>query len=233
MQILWIVLSVLALNAGVLALMFFYFRRLISKTLSLDEILDRARTEVGQLLAELNQTTDRNVSLLEDRVERAREFVKAADKRFEALQRQGSERLREKELFDMLSRAKALVPREEVPHMPESREQASASAMNPPQQAPAASVQTLSESQKSQEISGQAFQAGAESGAANSEFGNSTPRIRKSEKNLDLGLSPAERVLRLWESGISSELIASRLSMTIAEVDLIIAMEEQRRLLRG
>jgi hypothetical protein len=205
MQIFWILLSALAVNAAALAIMFLYFRKLIRNTLGLDDVLDRVRTEVGGMIAELNQTADRNVSLLEDRIERAQSFMKSADKRFEAIARAGDERSRERDIFEKLSRARPLAQPVEP-----AREQAREPARDAPPYEP------------------REGEAGKAPGKAEAPRG---PEIRASEIPVNVGLTPSERAIRLWETGISSEIIASRLSMTVAEVDLIVAMEEQRRLL--
>jgi hypothetical protein len=201
MQIFWILLSALAVNAAALAIMFLYFRKLIRNTLGLDDVIDRVRTEVGGMIAEMNQTADRNVSLLEDRIERAQSFMKSADKRFEAIARASDERSRERDIFEKLSRARPLAqpvePRREMARVPPPPEPREAEAEKAPERTE----------------------------------GPRGPEIRASEIQVNVGLTPSERAIRLWETGISSEIIASRLSMTVAEVDLIVAMEEQRRLL--
>jgi len=215
MQTFWIIVTALAFNAAGLTAMFFYFRRLIRRTLELDEVLDRARDEIGGMIAELNQTTDRNVSLLEDRIAAASSAVDAAEKRFGALSIQAGNRGREREMFDRLSRA------------------GSAMAVQRRTRDPGEDGTTLPPDAGTEPSSEQSDPRPALNPDATSKRAAATPlpQVKKTSAPIDTGLSAHDRVVRLWEQGFSSEIIAPKLGMTIAETDLIIAMEEQRRLL--
>jgi len=50
--------------------------------------IDAIRSEVAQLLAELNNTADRNITVLEDRFARLQELVEAADRRLGLLRKE-------------------------------------------------------------------------------------------------------------------------------------------------
>jgi hypothetical protein len=203
MQTFWIIITALAFNAAALAFMFFYFRRLVRRTLALDEVLDRARDEIGGMIAEMNQTTDRNVSLIEDRIAKAMASVEMAEKRFGALSLQSVNRSKEREIFERLSRAGSAM----------SLSSGSGAVEKEPSQSAAVPPPRLAE---------QAERARPE---------EAMPSIEKRLDQVDTEMPLHERVVLLWEQGFSSELIAPKLGMTIAETDLIIAMEEQRRLL--
>lgn len=217
MQTFWIILSALALNSGALTLMFFYFRRLVRRTLELDEVLDRARQEIGGMIAELNQTADRNVSLIEDRIERAKSLIDTAEKRFELLARESGQRSREREIFERLSRAGASV------------QMAGRNPINEAAAPPAEGVPRPVRLEGSASDRREAETASMDvPGAAPPEV---LPTIGRRAETVDTGPSPAEKAVGLWERGFSPELIAPKLGMTVAEIDLIISMEEQRRLL--
>jgi len=235
MQTFWIIVTALAFNAAGLAAMFFYFRRRIRRTLELDEILDRARDEIGGMIAELNQTTDRNVSLLEDRIAAAAAAVESAEKRFGALSLQAGNRNREREMFEKLSRAGSAIA---VQGGMRAADENAASRSPEPARSPEADMRTSPQTSGGRPIrrteapsTDGARQAGGTEADGGSGEAKSMPRVKKSATPVDTGLSAHDRVVRLWEQGFSSELIAPKLGMTIAETDLIIAMEEQRRLL--
>ncbi|HSV56036.1 MAG TPA: hypothetical protein VLH39_02880, partial [Magnetospirillaceae bacterium] len=58
----------LALNLAGIMLIFLYVRGRVRKALELEGLLARLRGEVGRLVQDLNQTTERNITLLEDAV---------------------------------------------------------------------------------------------------------------------------------------------------------------------
>ncbi|MFP4378667.1 MAG: DUF6115 domain-containing protein [Spirochaetales bacterium] len=49
--------------------------------------LDEIKREVGSIITELNQTTERNIELVENRIETLRELIGEADRRVKALKR--------------------------------------------------------------------------------------------------------------------------------------------------
>jgi outer membrane biosynthesis protein TonB len=75
-------------NILVLLIIFFYFKHRIDKALSTDEIVKTVREEVDQMIVELNQTTNRNIGLIEDSVQRLTEALKKADKRIVLLNKE-------------------------------------------------------------------------------------------------------------------------------------------------
>lgn len=199
MQTFWIVVSALALNSCALAAMFLYFKRLIKRTLGLDEVLDRAREEIGGMIAELNQTADRNVSLIEDRIAKAKSFIETAERSLGLLSRQAGQASREREIYEQLAKA--------------------------------GSARAIRERAQGDSVSVRDDPADIERGDAPRAGEGGMPVIRKSVEAIETAATPAERIIVMWEKGLSPEIIAPKLGMTIAEVDLVIAMEEQRRLL--
>jgi len=107
MSLLWL----LSLNAGVLALMFIYFNRKIAKRLAEQALIERVRSEVGDIIVELNRTTERNVGLVEDRIRDLKETLDSADKRLVLIQREAEKREMSTQVYTHLQRRP--VPRTE------------------------------------------------------------------------------------------------------------------------
>jgi uncharacterized protein YoxC len=85
-----ILLLVAAVAVGY-ALVYFILRKKIARTLAAATVLREVREEVNRILVELNQTTHRNVTLLEDRIASLTELLARADKKI-ALARREAEK---------------------------------------------------------------------------------------------------------------------------------------------
>ncbi len=91
-------LLILAAIAAGYAVIYFLLKKKIARTLSAAAVLREVREEVNRILVELNQTTHRNVTLIEDRIAALSELLARADKKI-ALVRREEEK---KELADKL-----------------------------------------------------------------------------------------------------------------------------------
>ena len=91
-------LLLLAAVAAGYAVVYLLLRKKIARTLSAATVLREVREEVNRILVELNQTTHRNVTLLEDRIASLAEMLARADKKI-ALGRREAEK---QELADRL-----------------------------------------------------------------------------------------------------------------------------------
>ena len=76
------------LNLGILMLMFLFFNRKIGQRLEEQALLERLRQEVGDIIMELNRTTERNIGLIEDRVKILRDLLESSDKRLVLMKRE-------------------------------------------------------------------------------------------------------------------------------------------------
>ncbi len=83
-------LLLVAVVAGYVVV-YFILKKKISRTLGAANVLREVREEVNRILVELNQTTHRNVSLLEDRIASLAEMLARADKKI-ALARRETEK---------------------------------------------------------------------------------------------------------------------------------------------
>ena len=75
-------------NALLIFLIFFYFRRKFHNLIKNESLLIQVREEIQGLIIELNQTTERNLSLTEERIRRLTDLLEKADKTIVLLDRE-------------------------------------------------------------------------------------------------------------------------------------------------
>lgn len=75
-------------NVLLVFLVFFYFRRKFQNLVKSDSLLSQVREEIQELLVEMNQTTERNLSLTEERIRRLTDLLEKADKTIVLLNRE-------------------------------------------------------------------------------------------------------------------------------------------------
>ena len=83
---------VLVLVAGLGVVEYFVLRRVLLRIVDPRAILRELRSEVDALLVELNQATERNISLIEDRIRNLSDKLREADKRIGILRREAARR---------------------------------------------------------------------------------------------------------------------------------------------
>jgi hypothetical protein len=104
---------VAVMNVGLAAVVYLLLVRRIDRKLEPARVVDNIRTEIDGIIVELNQTTDRNIGLVEDRVNRLNTLLEQADRRLAILKREIESRSSSSERYnDILHRA----PRPQHPH---------------------------------------------------------------------------------------------------------------------
>lgn len=76
----------LLLNLALLSILVVWLRRLVVRRLAPERILRDLHGEIQTLVAEVNQTSDHNISIIEDRIAALRELVHNADRQIEELE---------------------------------------------------------------------------------------------------------------------------------------------------
>ncbi|MCX7025564.1 MAG: hypothetical protein NT080_13260 [Spirochaetes bacterium] len=194
--------------------------------------LDRVRREVSALVVEINATTDRNVSLIEDRLQLLKTALDDADRRLGVIDR---ELARKKDERDVYSRLRRSVP--SVHAQPEDRVGDSTRLERAD-----TGDRLLADTgaRDSQAATGQAGETAARSAAGDATVGGpisiavprgpepGVPFVTFSTKPVEIAPSLRERVLDLRKRGFSNDLIAARVGTTIAEIDVIIGIEDRR-----
>jgi hypothetical protein len=186
--------------AGLFAIWFLIKSR-VGRYLELENLLAGVREEARALVLELNETADRNVTLVEDRMGSLRELLAEVDRRIGVERKESGVRAVEREVYAKLSRRRPIVPTSEGTVIPEP----------PPRRLEEAPIPLSL-------------------GAAAEEGGRirSAPEVKLSDELLLSSKSKREEALDLYRRGISADLIAARLGATVAEIELLVEVEERR-----
>jgi hypothetical protein len=221
------ILVLLALDVGGLLLVYVLLRDRVRRATTANAQITEIRDEMSRLVVELNQTTDRNIALIEDRIASLNELLSAADKKIGLLHREIEKHDVGTQVYSRLAEGRpmrggppvqgqvserAMRPQEPAPRQaPRQQPQAGQAAASPgaaagmpqrgqePQGAAAAPAQPL------------AVELSEQPPAANAD----TPDLR-------------ERVLMLHRAGFAASLIASRVGVPLGEVELIISLEQRK-----
>lgn len=214
-----------------------YVKSQLRKALELDSLLADIRKEVGILTTELNQTTDRNISLVEDRMEALHSLLDEADRRMGVVKRELETKASEREVYSRLGK----------PHPVQGTRPQRSQPPLPGLEPAASSV----ESQRSEEWPGsvgspapEPYMAGTQASGLRMPglSGESPIRLDLPRKPVEIiqtheSVIPAkslrEQALDLYSRGFSADIIAARLGTTVAEMDLLISLEEERRQSEG
>jgi DNA-binding NarL/FixJ family response regulator len=92
-------------------------KRKLARALNAAAILGEVREEVNRILVELNQTTNRNITLIEDRIRSLNELLGKTDKRIALLQREAEKQELAARLYSELG-ARRPAPPEDPPAAP-------------------------------------------------------------------------------------------------------------------
>jgi hypothetical protein len=190
----------------------FFIKLKVRRYLELENLLAGVRDEARSLVLELNETADRNVTLVEDRIAALRELLDEVDRRIGVEKKELDIRATEREVYAKLSKRRPIVP---AP----SQEP----VLEPPRPAqdvpitlnlgPAAAV---------------APETRAQGASSNSSAGRAGPEVVLSDDFIVPSRTKREEALDLYRRGISADLIAARLGATVAEIELLIEIEERR-----
>ncbi|MDR0689748.1 MAG: hypothetical protein LBG08_05740 [Spirochaetaceae bacterium] len=202
---------------------FVFFRAYLRRRTGPERILAEFREEADKLIAEIDAITDRDAGLVAERIKTLRDLLEDVDRRIAVYTREINRGKNQEAAYTELGlkgsvlNARGTRPGETKPFPPEKTGDESAV---PPKTA------------EPREIPGE--NPGPPAAAGD---GNPTPRERpRFTRSPGIEPSPpsfAEQVEKLVRAGLSSELIASRLGTTLAEVDLAIALLYRTRNEKG
>jgi len=197
-----IVYFVLIISVSFNFFIFFYFKWYIKRRTSSSALLPEHRTEINRLIADIDAATDRDSLLVEERIKKLKEILDDTDKRISVYVKELDKSRAGEALYTNLGRGIRAALKTEAP--PVQNQSAPLSAARPDTilKTPAPLQQTLPLETPSNTQTAEPAKP---------------PSKRQIRAQIDL----------LANEGVSPEEIASRLDISIAEVDL--AMNLRRR----
>lgn len=106
---------ILAVAIVVMAGGFLYLRNRIERAVSSEEWISRIRDEIDELVLEMNQTAERNVALLEDRIKALETLLENADKKMLLMQKESEKSDLSRQVYSHLKKSTILPVEEEPP----------------------------------------------------------------------------------------------------------------------
>jgi hypothetical protein len=194
---------VVVLNVGLAAVIYLLLVRRIDRRLEPGRVVDAIRSEIDGIIVELNQTTDRNIGLIEDRVTRLNALLEQADRRLAVLKREIESRSSSTERYnDIVKRA----PRPETPAT------VSSGSETPGSETPGS------------ETPGRGTPAGPSSGGGAAGTGS----VQGGERPVGSRAERRKEIIELHRKGIAANIIANRMGSTVGEVELIISLADRK-----
>lgn len=191
--------TLLVVNALAFLALLLWLRRKVDRELDAERAIDRVRREVADLITELNGTTERNITLLEDRVKRLTDLLQKTDKKIAILERESEKHDIGVGVYsDLMERRRRT-----------ARESASGQGTD-------GGYETAAQGEKSVGEGG-----GSDSGGGpGADLSSGTP-----DSQAGTGRSLRNRVRDLHRAGMAAEAIARKVGSSLGEVELIIGLE--------
>lgn len=237
------ILITLVVDVGGLVLVYLLLRDRLRRAASSEARVAEIREEVSRLLVELNQATDRNVALMEDRIGILNDALSTADKKIGLLRR-------ETEKHDVGSRIYSRLAEGRPPRPVEAEDSRQAPpGAAPVQPQPAAAPLAVELSERPAQAAGRLpppgrSRAGASRGLSAADTAGARALGADDAGADDAGAGDAgpgepanvasrsgdvrQRVMMLFRAGFSPSLIASRVGAPVGEVELIISLEQRK-----
>ncbi len=208
----------------VLAVMYLFLRRRIDRLTDSERISEALSGDLDVILAEINQATERNILIIEDKIRELEEIIKTAEKRITLLRKAVPVEPAAKSLSGQAAEHKATVSddsaerRQQPSNVRVDNERNAAGKANdqllfeiPDQTGPEKNISELTYSHlnKMNTMSGM------------------VTSLKVPEKKINESIDLKEKIIELHKSGIDSTIIASKLGVNRGEVDLIISLYMQ------
>ncbi|QQO08236.1 hypothetical protein [Breznakiella homolactica] len=208
---------------------FLYLRSYIKRRTGQERILSDFRDEVDKMIADIDAATDRDITLVEERVKALRKLLEDADKRIAVYKTELERRNSQESAYAELGRR--YIVKNDAPPVKTGHAGAFADVSEPADNGAGAQSE-LGFGAGTAAPGTEAAPDGIAPGPAAAGGSPETPAgpglkprfIRSSVQIEPKPPSFAERVNELARAGFSSDLIANRLGATVAEVDLVIAL---------
>lgn len=207
---------------------FVYFRAYLRRRTGPEQLLAEFREEVYKLIAEIDAATDKDALLVEERIKTLRSILEDVDKRIGVHIREMDRRRFQEEAYAELGRKRSIIGSfpTTVPQKTLKAFELFSGAPQKPIQEVVAVSEKLGGSEKSPGVEGNVAPVldTPRTTGDNMPIG---PRIVVSQRQIEPKPLPlAEQVAELSKAGLSPDLIARRLGVSISEVEVAIAISE-------
>ena len=203
------VIVAVLLSIASFAVLYVLFMRRIKNELTTRRLLDELRDEVNSLVVELNQTTDRNVGLVEERIKRLQNLISETDKRIQLLGREMEKHQVGVDVYEKLKRSSQRMTFPRGADTPVS-----------------GSVASGNRAESGTDIGRNGSEAAAP--AADGAAANPSIEAGESSEPSESSGTLSERVMRLANQGFDARIIAQKLGSTLGEVELILSLKHDR-----
>ncbi len=203
---------VFAANGFILFLVYRNLKRHMERNSAADDLLTQIRDEIGHIMTELNQVTDRNVGIVEGKMAELSRLLDDTDRKILLLSR-------EKEKLDAGKRYSQLKP--PVLILPEDNTEKGNNRENGPE-LPGLSVLPPDAGLKNTAPVNMAQEERPETPASTETRTSREPGESREPQGF------REEAIAMHRQGIDRRLIAKKLQKTIGEIDLIISLEERK-----
>jgi hypothetical protein len=200
------ILVLLAVEIGGLLVIYAVLRERVRRGTAAAAQSQELRDEVSRLVVELNQTTDRNIALVEDGIARLNEVLARADKKIGLLRRESEKHDMGMQVYSRLAEGRSAVG------------QGGTAAKG------AGSAAAKGAGGAAANGAGSAAANGA-GGAEGEPFSAGPGQARAAPAEF---VDAHEQVLRLARGGFAPSLIAARVGIPLGEVELIISLERRK-----
>ena len=224
------ILITLVIDVGGLLLVYVLLRDRVRRATTAETQISEIRDEVSRLVVELNQTTDRNIALIEDRISSLNEQLSVADKKIGLLRREIEKHDVGTQVYNRLGETRPRPPA--PPAVPTLSVELSERPLSGGEDARIGGAEWQQAAEARAPAAGRGAQGGQGQGgpAARGATGADEPGpsarapvVRREEAN-DL----RDRVMLLFRAGFAASLIASRVGVPLGEVELIISLEQRK-----
>jgi hypothetical protein len=187
------IISIISLGFCILS--FAYCKAYLRKRTGQERILAEFKEEVYKLIAEIDAATDRDTTLIEDRIKSLKTLLEDVDKRMNLHAQELNRRRNQEAVYAELGRKRMAEPVSAytAPVAGNVQTERASLPQEEPPQLPGAPTVTIA------------------------------PEIKPKPPSL------TEQVTELARAGFSPNLIATKLEVSISEVELVIALAEQKR----
>ncbi len=208
-----------------------WLKRRVDRELSADRALERIRKEIGDLITELNATTERNITLIEDRVQRLNKILESTDRKVGILKKEAEKHEVGAAMYTDIMKQHRRQVRESsnaVPIQPDfapfrSSEQDSSYGSSKVSEPNRGIDANRDDGENHSSAAGSGDSAGRSWG--NPKTVNPEARNHEGGRPVSRGQGLRNQVRDLHRAGLGADDIAKRLGSTVGEVELIIGLE--------